>query len=797
MFRNYIKIAWRNIVKNHVFSLINIAGLTIGLAAFWLIALYVADELSFDRYHLNANGIYRVVQHAKWDGGKFDLTGTSAPFAQALKNDYPEIEGTVRFDIEGGGAIAYQNKHLQVDDIMFTDPSVFTVFTYHFLFGDAKTALTKPQSIVITKTLATKIFGNASLALNKTISFDNNYPNLVTGVIDDVPANSHFTFSALRSFPQNYSEDWGNIHLYTYILLKKGADIKNLEAKLPQFFNKYLKASMGNITYRMELQPLTSIHLHSNLSFEMSANSSMVYIYTFSIVAILILLIAAINYMNLSTARSSTRIKEIGVRKVTGSSKSQLVWMFLSESVLITFIASLTAILLISFMLPAFKQLTGKELSIWRFGVWDTILLLSVFSLFTGIISGIYPALLLSGFRTVSALKGQLGSQGGNFIFRKVLVTFQFVITISMIAGSCIIYQQLKFVSNKDLGFNKKQVLTFHIHNKEVRDHISALKQQLLQNPLIESVSSASNPIGNNDIGKTDYMLEENGKMETKPRIGDTFMIDEDFIPTMQIKLLQGRNFLQKMSTDKTQSIIVNETLVKDAGWKNAIGKKIQYNTDEKGKPLFYQVIGVIKDFHIFSLQHKIEPLILQLPPVPEEKDNLYVRINKSGIKEALQFIESSYRKFDAEHPIDYHFLDQNFAKQYQAEQKQGVILLTFTILTILIACLGLFGLVTFMAQQRSKEIGIRKVLGASVAQITTLLSKDFLNLVLLALVIASPIAFFTMQKWLQDFAYRIQINWWVFALAGSLAIIIAFITVSFQAVKAALANPVKSLRSE
>jgi putative ABC transport system permease protein len=797
MFKNYIKIAFRNLQKNKVFSLVNIAGLTIGLAAFWLIALYVADELSFDRYHENANQIYRVVQHANWDGGKFDLTGTSAPFAPALKNDFPQIQETVRFDIEGGGIISYNNKHLQVNDIMFTDPSAFAVFTWHFLAGDPKTALTKPQSIVLTKTLATKIFGNPALALNKTISFENNYPNLVTGVIDDVPANSHFTFSALRSLPENYTEDWQNFHLYTFILLKKDADIKKLEAGLPQFFNKYLKANMSNMNYRMELQPLTFIHLHSNLSFEMSTNSSMTYIYTFSIVAVLILLIAAINYMNLSTARSSIRMKEIGVRKVTGSSKTQLVWMFLSESVLLTFIASVAAIFLINLIFPWFKQLTGKELSIWRFSVTDTILLLALFSLCTGIISGIYPALFFARFGTISALKGQLGSQSSNQFFRKALVTFQFVITIAMITGSIVIYQQLQYVSKKDLGFNKDQVLTFHIQSKEARNQISALKQQLLQNPLIQSVSSASNPIGNNDIGKTGYIIETNGKMETKPRIGDTFMIDEDYIPTLQIKLLQGRNFLQQMPTDKTQALIVNETFVKDAGWKNAIGKKIQYNTDEKGKPLFYQIVGVIKDFHIFSLQHKIEPLILQLPPGQKEKDNLYVRINKSGIKEALEFIETTYKKFDPENPVDYHFLDQNFAKQYQAEQKQGIILLTFTILTILIACLGLFGLVTFMAQQRTKEIGIRKVLGASVAQITSLLSKDFMKLVLLALIIASPIAFFTMQKWLQDFAYRTQMSWWVFALSGLLAIVIALITVSFQAIKAALANPVKSLRSE
>ncbi len=798
MFKNYIKIAFRNLQKNKVFSLINIAGLTIGLTAFWLIALYVADELSFDRYHQNADRIYRVVEHGSWDGGKFDLTGTSAPFAGALKNDYPEIREAVRFDIEGGGMINYQNKHLQTDDILFTDPSVFTVFTYHFLYGDSKSALTKPQSIVITKTLAQKLFGNPALALNQTIYFDNNYPNLITGVIDDVPANSHFTFSALRSFPENFTEDWGNIHLYTYILLAKGANIAKLESKLPAFYDKYLKVKLWKMNYRMELQPLTSIHLHSNLTAEMSANGSMTLIYTFTVIAILTLLIASINYMNLSTARASIRIKEIGVRKVTGSSKIQLMVMFLSESVLITLIAAVAAVLLIGFSLPLFKQLSGKNLNIWEFGFWKTMLLLSVFSLFTGLLSGIYPALFLSGFKTIPALKGQAGSQKGNLIFRKVMVSFQFVITICMIVASIIIYQQLHYVLKKDLGFNKGQVLTFHISNKDVRNQIATLKQQLLQNPLIQSVAAAGNPIGNNNIGQTDYNIELNGKIDPRARLAQSFMIDEDFIPTLQVKLAEGRNFSPEMKTDKDGAIIVNETLVKEVGLKNPIGKKMTgFGSDRNGKPLVFEIIGVAKDFHIYSLQHKIEPLILQLPPVPKEKDNLYVRIQKSNVKEALQYIENVYRKFDAEHPVDYHFLDQNFAQQYKAEQKQGTILLIFTILAISIACLGLFGLVTFMAEQRTKEIGIRKVLGASIVNIVTLLSFDFVKLVLLAIVIASPIAFFTMQKWLQDFAYRIQIQWWMFALAGTLAIVIALLTISFQSVKAALANPVKSLRSE
>ncbi|MVN22652.1 ABC transporter permease [Mucilaginibacter arboris] len=797
MIRNYFKTAFRNLQKNKVFSLINISGLTIGLTAFWLIALYVANELSFDTYHQNADRIYRVVEHGSWDGGKFDLTGTSAPFAAALKADYPEIKEAVRFDIEGGGTLTYQNKHLQADDIMFTDNSVFKIFTYHFLYGDAKTALAKPQSIVLTKTLAKNIFGDASLALNKTIYFENNYPNLVTGVIDDVPANSHFTFSGLRSFPQNFTEEWGQIHLYTYILLAKEASLQKLEAKLPAFYTKYLKAALGPMNYRMELQPLKSIHLHSNLTAEMSANGSMSLIYTFSIVAILILIIAAINYMNLSTARASIRIKEIGVRKVTGSSKAQLIILFLSESVLLTLIASVAAVILISILMPWFKQLTGKQLNLWEFGVLYTMLLLSVFSLITGIVSGIYPALFLSGFRIIPALKGQAGSQEGNILFRKVMVAFQFIITICMIAGSLIIYQQLHYVLKKDLGFNKDQVLTFHVENREVRNQIPALKAQLLQNPLIENVSAAGNPIGNNNIGQTGYTAEVNGKMDSRPRIAQAFMVDESFIPTLQIKLSSGRNFSENMQTDKDKAVIVNETLVKEVGLKDPVGKKIETGVDEKGNHLVYEIVGVAKDFHIYSLQHKIEPLILQLPPQPKDKDNLYVRISKSNVPAAIKYLEDTYRKFDPEHPVDYHFLDQNFAQRYKDEQKQGTILLIFTILAIAIACLGLFGLVTFMAEQRTKEIGIRKVLGASISSIVGLLSTDFLKLVFLAMLIASPIAYYGMEKWLQDFAYRINISWWIFALAGFIALIIALFTISFKSIKAALANPVKSLRSE
>ncbi|MEO5594914.1 MAG: ABC transporter permease [Chitinophagaceae bacterium] len=795
MIKNYFTVAFRSLKRNKIFSLINIGGLAIGLAACWMIALYVANETSYDNYHANAGRIYRVAQHGSWNGGSFDLAVTPPPMAAALKIEYPEIEQTARFNVEGGGTITYENQRLQAGDILFADSAVFKIFSYHFLYGDPNTALTKPQTIVLTNTLAKKIFGDASLALNKTISFGN-YGNLVTGVIDDVPVNSHFTFSALRSMPEDIGNSWAYSSLYTYILLKEKTRVESLDAKLPSFFTKYLKASVGDAKYKMEMQPLTSIHLHSNLSYEMGTNGNISYVTIFSLVAALILIIASINYTNLSTARSSLRVKEIGVRKVNGSRRGQLVMMFLAESILITAIASALAILLLNLSLPWFQHFIGKELAIWHFGFGKTILFLVCFSLLAGCISGIYPALFLSGFKLIPSLKGQTGNHKGNFIFRQSLVVFQFVITIAMIAGSFIIWQQLNFVRTTNLGFNKDQVIVFHL-SRDMRKQIPAIKQEMLQNPLIESVATASNPIGNNNIGGRSYEIVTDGTTIKKENKGQSFQVDEDFIPALQIKLAAGRNFSPTMLTDKDKAVIVNETLARDAGWKDPIGKRIQFGEDAQKNPMIYEVAGVVKDFNIYSLQHKIEPLILQLPAEVNDKDNMYVRLSKSNIKSALTFVASISKKYNPSDPFEYNFLDQNFAKQYEAEQMQGSLLMIFTVLAISIACLGLFGLVTFTAEQRRKEIGIRKVLGSSVSGIVMLLAKDLLKLVMVAIVIATPIAWLTMSKWLQNFQYKISIGWWIFAIAGVLALLIAFVTVSFKAIKAAIANPVKSLRTE
>ena len=798
MFKNYFIVAFRSLIRHKTFSMINIGGLAIGLAAFWMIALYVGNEISYDSYHANASRIFRVVQHASWDGGKLNAAVTPAPLAPAFKSEFPEVLETTRFDMEGGGTITYADKKLMVNDILFTDSSVFKIFSYHFLYGDPGTALVKPQTIVLTKTLAQKLFGDVSLALNKTLSFGENEGNLVTGVIDDPPVNSHFTFSALRSLGANTNSSWSSSYLFTYVLVKEKNDPKKLERRFPAFYDKYIKASMGDdVNFRMELQPLRSIHLYSNLDYEMGPNGNINYVYIFSLVAALILIIASINYMNLSTARSSLRVKEIGVRKVSGSGRSQLVVMFLAESILVTAIASIIAIAILNFSMPLFRQFTGKEINMWFFGFWQTLFLLAGFSLFAGCLSGIYPALFLSGFKLIPALKGQVGSHSGNRWFRQSLVVFQFVVTIAMIGGSFIIYRQLQFVRQKDLGFNKDQVITFHIGSRDMRNNIPAIRELLLQNPLIENVATAGNPIGNNNIGGGDYKTELNGSMDPKARIANKFTIDEDFIPALQIKMATGRNFLLTMPTDRDNAVVINETLAKDAGWKDPIGKKIECGKDTAGRPLLYQVAGVVKDFNIYSLQHKIAPLILQLPQSASEKDNMYIRLSKKNVNAALKYIEDVYKKFDQSNPFEYSFLDQNFARQYETEKMQGNLLFVFTMLAISIACLGLFGLITFTAEQRRKEIGIRKVLGGSVAGIVLLLAKDLVLLVVIAIFIATPIAWLSMSKWLQGFAYQINISWWIFASAGVIALIIAFVTVGLQAVKAAIANPVKSLRTE
>lgn len=794
MLQHYIKTAWRNITRQKVFSFINIAGLAISLTVVWLIVLFVAHEWSFDRYHEKSSRIYRLASHGKWGDEKIDITGTSGLAAPSMMNDFPQVENAVRLNPEGGGIIEYETKKIKDGAIFFTDPSFFNIFTYHFLAGNAQ-ALQQPNSIVLTKTLAAKLFSDPRTALNKPVYIDKTLAT-VTGVIDDVPSNSHFSFNAVRAMPSDYKGDWGNLSIYTYLLLKKNARIEDLRARMPAFVNKYLIKGEWKIQFSLELQPLTSIHLHSHLSYELGENRDIKYIYVLSIVGILVLLIALINYINITTARASVRLREVAVRKIIGSGQKRLMGLFLTESVITLLCAAAISMGLVTLTMPLFNAVTGKELSIWQYGITRTALFLLAFSLITGFIGGWYPAFFLSKFKSIPALKNQLGNVQGQTLFRKSLVMFQFAVTIVMVTASIVIYLQLNFMHNTDLGFNKRQMLTFHLDAQDVRKKVPALRTALLQSPLVKAVASAGNPIGNNNIGMMEYSVEKNGVLDELGNLAYGLTIDADFIPAMQIRLLEGRNFSKDIPSDSNDAI-VNEAFIKKQGWSTGVGKRWSRGKDSTGKINFSNIIGVVKDFHIYSLQHKIEPIIMQLPMQAKERDNIYVRLDDRNLPNALTYIEQTFRKFDASSPFSFQFLDQNFSAQYKSEEKQGHVLLAFTLLTIVIACLGLFGLITFTVEKRVKEIGIRKVLGASVRSMVSLLTESLLKVIVISLLIAIPLSWIMMDKWLEDFAYRIHMEWWMFALAGIIALLIAMVTLSFQAIRAALANPVKSLRAE
>jgi len=796
MFSNNLRFAFRNLKRQKIYSFINIAGLAVSLAACWLIALYIMDELSFDRFNKKADRIVRVVQRASWDGGAMHIALTSAPFAPALKAGFPEIEEAVRIDPEGGGMIQHGSSNLKVEDMIVADKSLFQIFTYEFLEGNATTALDDPQSIVITESLAKTLFGSAALAMGQPVVFPGNTPAHVTAVIRDIPQNAQLRFRGVRPLPAGYTSGWQNANLYTYLLLKSPAGITSLRAGLPAFAARTIRKEMQATEYQLELQPLLSIHLHSNLDYEISANGSISRVYIFSGIALLILLIAIINYINLATARSSKRIREIGIRKTIGSGRKQLAVLFITEAMLVTFLAGILALVLVQIAMPFFRSLTGKSLSLRDFGVAPIVGFTGLFSLLVGLISGIYPSVFLSRFKTIPALKGNMGNMNGTILFRKSLLVFQFVITVFMISASFVIYGQLQYATHTDLGFNKDQVVTFHIDNRNLRTQIPAIKTRLLQSPLIEGVAAAGNPIGNNDLGQTGYIYQKNdGSFSQNAKSVQELIVNADYLPTMQIKLESGRNFSDQLSTDPANSVLINETLAKALGWTHPIGMKIQKAGKTSAEPR--TVIGVFRDFHTYSLQHKVQPLVLVLPSNTNDEDNLYVRLAKGKSKQALAYLEQVYKGFDSGNPAEFHFLDQNFARQYAAEQKQGTLAFVFSLLAILLSVLGLFGLVTFTAQQLTKEIGIRKVLGASILNIVQLVSKDFLKLVVLASVIAIPVSWFAMQRWLLDFEYRIPLNWQLFLVAGLLSSAIALITLSIRAIQAARVNPVSSLRSE
>lgn len=805
MFINYFKIAYRNLMKHRSFSFINTAGLSIGISVCFIIMLYVQDELSFDRFNKKADRIVRVVFKANINGGKIFEANVMPPVASAMKSDYPEVKDATRLHVAGTPKIVYKDKTFKNDELAFVDPNFFMIFTLPLLEGNAATALQQPNSIIISKEISKKYFGNED-PLGKTLSFPDDHAVFkVTGMIDKIPSNSHFhfdLFASMAGLDEAKSDSWMGSNFFTYLLLKPGYDYKKLEAKLPEMVKKYMgpqiQQNMGIsldqfITKGNELgfalQPLTSIHLYSHSNHELSPSGNPMYVYIFGAIAIFMLLIACINFINLSTASASKRAKEVGVRKVIGSSKIQLVKQFLIESSLLVFIALIISLVIIKLALPEFNNISGKNL-IFDF---NTKIIASFIALgiAVALIAGMYPAFFLSSFKPISVLKGKVSGNNKTFGLRSSLVVFQFFISVGLIVSTLVVWQQMKFIQNKKLGYDKEQLLTIP-NSYALGKNEEVFKQEMLQNPqIVNATVSSYKPAGPSSGGNAFAYPQghDNEIMRTTE-----YHIDEQYIATFEMKIASGRNFSKDFATDST-GMIINETAAKAFGWNNttAIGKIIIRENSSRGTNVPYHVIGVVKDFNFQSLHQSITPLLMTLEP----DWGLIFKVKTADIQGLISSMKKKWNSYNTGEPFTYTFMDDLYNKTYSAETKTGTILNIFAVLTILVACLGLFGLATYTAEQRTKEIGIRKVLGASVMQVAEMLSKDFIKLVGIACLIAFPLSYWAMSKWLESFAYRINISWWTFALAGFAALLIALITISFQAIKAAIANPVESLRSE
>lgn len=803
MIINYLKQTWRSIVKNKSYSILNIVGLAAGLICFAFIAVWITDELSYDRFNKHYNRIVRVTGIAKTESGITESAVSSAPMAKALKDDYPEVENTVRFDMRGE-IVRLKDKQLFEDAILVTDPSFFEVFSFQLTRGDVATALREPYSIVLTKSAAKKYFGDQdplgqTLTINMFDSTGMGAQYTVTGIMPDAPKNAHFTFNMLASFktaevanPDILTVDgWGDASYYTYLLLKEGVDHEKFSQKISQFYGKYIgeRFEIWRKIYFYKLQPLSDIHLKSNLQYEIAANGNMTNVYIFSTVGFLILLLAGINYMNLATARSVSRVKEVGVRKVVGAARSQLVIQYLTEAIVTALIALLIALVGCYILQPLYSQLTGKSFS--PFGSPWILVSLALITILLGALSGIYPALVISGFKPAGVLKGSFktGSQG--VFLRKTLLVSQFVITIILVSGIIVINTQMSYIKGKDLGYNKDALFFLRVNgNTEVINGYNAFRNEVLSNPSISGIS-ISNSLLIGGLGS--------GGSATVDALGNPIQVstsrlrvDGDFLGVHEIKLLAGRNFSPNAMADTIRQIILNERAVKNFGWKDpqtAIGKPFGMG-NQKGI-----VIGVVNDFHFNSLQQAIEPLAIY--PIAERFSRITLKIDMANAAESVSWIERTWKKHFQAALFDYDFMDRQIGEQYAEEERFSKIFLYFSVLSILIACLGLYGLTAYSVSQKVKEIGVRKVLGATVSNLALRLSGNFFKLILLAFIIAVPVAWYILNNWLTDFAYRVKISWWMFVAAGSLVFVIAIITVSFRVLRAAAASPIKSLRTE
>ncbi|SNT17126.1 putative ABC transport system permease protein [Ekhidna lutea] len=802
MFKNYLKVTYRNFVNQKVYSGLNAIGLAIGLACTILICIYINDELSFDKFHSKSDRIYRVVEKFESEGVGEHSASLPFPTGPALKNDFErQVEGVVRFFNFQSPTLALANKvadkGFNEPNIFFADSTFFNVFDFELIAGDKQSALAEPNSVLITRSMAKKYFTDED-PMGKTLEFQGNHHLLVTGVLEDTPKNAHFKFDFIVSFSSlkknyggGYPTTWYWNPCWTYIVLEENTGKEEFEAQLEPFVLKYFPDFIKE-DIELQLQPIEDIHLHSKLDYEITGNSDIKNVYIFGLVAIFVLIIASINFINLSTARANKRAKEVGVRKSLGSAKSQLISQFIFESIVLTFVSLILAIAIVALVLPAFNQLTEKAVPL-------SILLEPAFffgligaGLGIGLLAGFYPAFVLSSFKTILVLKNShLKTSGLNF--RRVLVTSQFAISIMLIIGTFIVLNQLNYLQNKDAGFSDEDVVMIPVLQSPMGQHYENFKNTALQSTHIHSLTAVEEIVGaKSQVGN--YKFEGMEQSKPFPR----FNVRHDFTSTMNIPLVAGRAYDQSIQTDDSLALIVNETLVKSMNWSidEAVGKRFEYRGEMKG-----QIVGVVKDYNFASKHHPIAPLVLTLNTRPGAF-NLFikyvaVKIDGTQVQNALSDLEQAWVSVLPQRPFDFFFLDDRLNDSYKSEQKLSSVTLIFSILAILVACLGLFGLATFSLEQRTKEIGVRKVLGISTAQIMVLLSKEFMFLIAVAFIISIPLAYYSLNEWLNGFAFRIGIEVWPFIVAGLITFIISMLTVSYHAYRASSINPANTLKYE
>jgi putative ABC transport system permease protein len=813
MLKNYLKIAFRNLTKYKFISFINLFGLTVGLTCCLLILTYILHETSYDKYNSKADRIWRVTRSFNNKEGvvSLHLGSIAPPFAPLLQNDFPDIEKITRLYGTGNLPMRYEEKIFTEKNVFFADNNLFSVFDVPLLKGDRHNALTDPFSVIMTPEAARKYFGDTD-PINKIVRLDNQYNFKITGIFQPLPSNAHFHPQVLLSFntlkdsaiygEKGLASNWGNNSFFTYLLLPKNYPAHNLEAQFPAFIDRHMPGNRKDPTNapskftKLFLQPLTAIHLHSHLDDELEENGDITRVYIFGAIALFILLIACINYMNLSTARSALRAKEIGIRKVAGAQRQEIIFQFLSESILISYIAVILAAGLTWLCLPWINTITGLQLSIQSLLISSVLIPVFLTPFLIGLLSGVYPALFISSFQPSKVLKGLFKAGSGSISFRKALVVIQFAVSIVLLISTAIVFQQLNYMQNAALGFSKDQVITMD-YPTGLGNKYESFRNRLLQDSRFLQLTRSTRIPGGRLLDEMGAATESGDSLRPVNADIKFVAVDHDFLKTYNIPIVAGRDFSRDYATDTT-AYVLNVAATKVLGIakpQDLVGRNFAY-AGVKGR-----VIGIMGDFNFESMHQQIVPLVLIIPSSSNNNGpsygNLSIKITGRDITGAIASLEKTWKSFLPEVPFEYTFLNDKFDQLYKSEQKQGSLFTCFAGIAIFIACLGLLGLSAFAISQRIKEIGVRKVLGASTGSIVSLLSRDFLKLVAFAALIAFPIAWYTMHNWLRDFAYRISIQWWVFLVAGFLAAGVALVTIGFQAIRAALANPVKSLRSE